>query len=197
MDLELKQIFAILLLLIIPPPPRTLELCISHDIPTIHSLNAREFFKLYKESNTELPLALNIKADGLQTPLKSLLETYQITNYFVFDMSAPDCLQYINFGFHIFTRQSEYEAPIFYKESQGVWLDEFHTHWINKTIIKEHLHNNKKVCIVSPELHKRDYKNEWKDYKNILKTLNTNLAKNLMLCTDYPKMARDFFRATQ
>lgn len=179
-----------------PPPPRTQsEIAISHDIPTTDSLNAKEFFKLYQESRTQLPIALNIKADGLQAPLKYLLESYNITNYFVFDMSIPDCLCYINLGFHIFTRQSEYEIPIFYDKAQGVWLDEFHTHWITPAIIKEHLHNGKKVCIVSPELHKRNYKTKWQDYKELLKTLDDNLAENLMLCTDYPHIANDFFKS--
>ena len=78
-------------------------------------LGLDNLFKLYKKYNTNLPLALNIKADGLQIPLKQLIKKYEITNYFVFDMSIPDALVYIDLNFNVFTRQSEYEKePSFY-----------------------------------------------------------------------------------
>ncbi|WP_232086808.1 PI-PLC domain-containing protein [Helicobacter winghamensis] len=122
-----------------------------------------------------------------------MLEKYNIQNYFVFDMSIPDALGYIKLGFNLFTRQSEYEKnPSFYNEAKGVWLDEFHSHWINEQIIKEHLNNNKQICIVSPDLHKRDYQKEWQEYKEIEVKLN---GANLMLCTDKVIEARRFFNA--
>ena len=106
-------------------------------------------------------------------------------------MSIPDGLQYLNLEVKSFTRESEYETiPSFYEESCGVWLDEFNGHWVNKKTIEEHLKNNKKICIVSPDLHKRPCKAEWEDYKNIEKELRVN---DMMICTDYPEEARDFF----
>jgi hypothetical protein len=167
------------------------ELVISHDIANESSINVKDFFELYKQYPINLPLALNIKADGLQTALKKLLDEYAIKNYFVFDMSVPDGLGYIKHNMNIFTRQSEYERePCFYQESKGIWLDEFHSHWISKDIISTHLTQNKKACIVSPDLHKRDYLAEWGHYKQIEKELKDN---SIMLCTDYPEMAKEFF----
>lgn len=165
---------------------------ISHDMANKDCLKLEDFFKLYKKYNVNLPLALNIKADGLQTSLKQLIQKYEISNYFVFDMSVPDALIYINLNFNVFTRQSEYEKePSFYEKAYGIWMDEFYLHWIDKNTIKEHIDNNKLVCIVSPELHRRDYKKEWQEYKQIEKELQ--IQDKLMICTDYPDKARKFF----
>lgn len=168
------------------------ELVISHDIADENCISVKEMLEIYNKYNNTLFLALNIKADGLQVKLKELLEEYNITNYFVFDMSVPDGLQYLKQDIKVFTRESEYEKiPSFYEESCGVWLDEFQGHWITKEVIEYHIKNNKQICIVSPDLHKREYKKEWQHYKEIEKELGIN---NLMICTDYPEDAKEFFR---
>ncbi len=170
------------------------ELVISHDMPTSNTeglVTVKDFFKLYKSIGNDLPLALNIKSDGLQERLKKLLVEYAISNYFVFDMSIPDTIGYIKTGINFFTRQSEYEnIPALYEESKGVWLDEFNSHWITSKIIIDHILNNKIVCIVSPELHKRRNVQEWVDYKIIT---NNPLSENLLLCTDNPEIAKKYF----
>jgi len=85
------------------------ELVISHDMANEKCLSVREFFEIYNKYDNILPLALNIKADGLQVKLRELLEEYKIENYFVFDMSVPDGLQYLKHNIKAFTRESEYE----------------------------------------------------------------------------------------
>lgn len=168
------------------------ELVISHDIADENCISVKKMFEIYNKYDNALPLALNVKADGLQTKLKKLLEEYKITNYFVFDMSVPDGLGYLKQNIKAFTRESEYEkVPSFYNEACGIWLDEFKGHWITKETIEKHIKNNKKICIVSPDLHKREYIKEWQDYKNIEKEL---CIDNLMICTDYPEIAKEFFR---
>lgn len=167
------------------------HIVVSHDIANPNCLKMNDFLRLYKNYSSNLPLALNIKADGLQHLLKELLEEYEISNYFVFDMSVPDGLLYLDLGFKVFTRQSEFEpSPAFYKKATGVWLDEFYSHFIDKKLIKNHLENDKSVCIVSPELHKREYLKEWHEYKEIISDLNSD---KIMLCTDYPDKAKEFF----
>jgi glycerophosphoryl diester phosphodiesterase len=166
-------------------------LVISHDMADRKCITVKDFFEIYNKYDNTLPLALNIKSDGLQIKLKELIKKYNITNYFVFDMSVPDGLGYLKQDIRSFTRESEYEKePSFYKEAYGIWLDEFQGHWITKETIEKHIKNNKQICIVSPDLHKREYKEEWKDYKEMERQLNTI---NLMICTDYPELAREFF----
>ena len=47
----------------------------------------------------------------------------------------------------------------------------------------------KSVCIVSADLHKRDVKEQW----SIIKQCKHFDSDSLMLCTDYPETAREFF----
>lgn len=166
------------------------ELVISHDIADAKAIKLEHFFDIYKSFNNNLPLALNIKADGLQLNLKEIIKKYEIENYFVFDMSIPDTLSYLKHEFRVFTRHSEYELkPAFYDISTGVWLDEFHSHWIDESVLIEHIKNQKKICIVSPDLHKRDYQREWSDYREFEKRTG---CFNMILCTDFPEKAREF-----
>ncbi len=167
-------------------------LVISHDPPQGKCLSLENFIALYQEhASGSLPLALNIKADGLQNQLKETLRKHNIDNYFVFDMSAPDTLLYLQAGLKIFTRQSEIEPePICYPQADGVWLDCFNHEWMEPKDIKTHLTVGKKACLVSPELHKRPYEEFWQT----IKTSGLHLTNGLMLCTDFPQLAKDFFQ---
>ena len=167
------------------------EIVISHDIPNDNAILLSDFFKIYKSSGKSEKLALNIKSDGLQKKLFSELINYQITNYFVFDMSIPDTIGYINDNINFFSRQSEHELnPVFYDKCKGVWLDAFEGIWYESKLILDHLENNKQVALVSPELHKRDTNDLWK----MLKSNNIHLEKNLILCTDRPEEAFNYFK---
>lgn len=167
------------------------ELVISHDIANKDAISLKYFFQQTEKYRNDSPLALNIKADGLQIKLKELIKEYNVSNYFVFDMSIPDGLIYINHGFNVFTRQSELEKePSFYDMAAGVWIDQFNSCWIDKTIIKKHLKMNKKICIVSPELHGRDYILQWNKYKQFEYSFGID---QLMICTDYPFEAKEYF----
>lgn len=169
------------------------QLVISHDMAGADAIPAEQFFDIYRRYDTQLPLALNIKADGLQNELHRLLNAYQISNYFVFDMAVPDGLLYAQYPMHTFTRHSEYETvPAFYELAQGVWLDEFRGHWLSDQVIDDHLAQNKALCIVSPDLHKRDHRQEWHHYKQLEQRIGQN---KLMLCTDFPELAREYFNA--
>lgn len=85
------------------------EIVVSHDLADSGCVKLKEVFRLYHNISSGLPLALNVKADGLQHELKKLLEEYRIKDYFVFDMSLPDALIYLENGMNAFTRFSEYE----------------------------------------------------------------------------------------
>lgn len=169
------------------------RLVISHDPSNSDCLSLEHFFSLYRKHSFCSKLALNIKSDGLQLHIKDLLNNYGIENYFLFDMSVPDGLLYLNNNMVVLTRQSEYEKlPSYYELADGLWIDEFHGHWVTDEIIENHLENGKVVCLVSPELHNRDYLSEWSHYKSIEKKIGKNI---MMICTDYPEEAEEFFNA--
>lgn len=159
------------------------EIVISHDMPKGNEMTFEEVLVLLDGRN--LPLALNIKADGMAFKIKKLLEKYNHTSYFTFDMSIPEMVVQHKMGLNVFTGISDIVPnPIMYKEAQGVWLDCFYSDWFSKKEIKEILDAGKKVCIVSPDLHKREYKNVWAKYKDV---------KGIMLCTDFPDEAKEYF----
>lgn len=167
------------------------EIVISHDIPNNNAIKLSTFFDIYKKFGNSKTLALNIKSDGLQKILKLALDHFKITNYFVFDMSIPDTIGYQNENLNFFSRQSEYEPnPVFYDKCNGIWLDAFGHIWYKNELILEHLKNKKRVAIVSPELHKREYFEFW----GKLKYDNIHLMKGVILCTDFPETAKEYFK---
>jgi hypothetical protein len=149
------------------------------------------FLFMYKNINTKLPIALNIKADGLQSILKKKIEQSEIKNYFVFDMSVPDMVGYLNHKISFFSRQSEYEFhPLFYEQCAGIWLDAFESQWYEMKLITNHVREGKSVAIVSPELHKRDVFPLWEN----LKKNNIHNIEDVILCTDMPEEALAYFK---
>ena len=152
-------------------------------MPKGDEISFDEFLKLLDGRN--LPLALNIKADGLADEIKRLLEKYNHTNYFTFDMSIPEMVYQHKLGLKVFTGLSDIiPNPIMFAEAEGVWLDCFNSDWFSENEIREILDKDKKVCIVSPDLHKREYKSVWAKYKGV---------EGVMVCTDYPDIAEEYF----
>jgi len=165
-------------------------LVFSHDIPTGGEMRLEDFMRLL--GGRKLPLAFNIKADGLALMLKKLMEEHQIQDWFVFDMSVPELRNHILAGNPAFTRMSEMEhEPAWLDQSDGVWLDSFESDWYNNGQIEQLLLMGKRVCIVSPELRGRPHQELWQRLRPF--------AKNpaLFLCTDYPEEAREFYFGAQ
>ena len=164
-------------------------LVVSHDPAAPGAWPAGELFAL---AAADAPLALNIKADGLVSLLRPLLQQYSISHYFCVDMSVPETLVYRRAGLRFFARESEYEpSPALYADAAGVWMDQFHSDWIAPQHILRHLDAGKQVALVSPELHGRPHEEFW----TRLRTAGLHRQTHLMLCTDFPVAARDFFHA--
>lgn len=160
-------------------------LVISHDMPTVGVMGMTEFLAL---AGSKLPLALNIKSDGLAEPLREAMAAYDRNAWFVFDMSIPDMRMHLKAGNPVFTRVSEVEkVPVWLDECEGVWLDQFEREWFDADFVVGLLSTGKRVCVVSSELHRRDYSDLWK----MLQPLAA--FDNLMLCTDFPEDAKKFF----
>lgn len=166
------------------------ELVISHYMANADSQHLDEVLQWLSKNNNRLCFAINIKADGIGENLLQLLQKYNIRNYFTFDMSVPQMIEYRELGLKFFTRQSEVEhQPVMYEDAAGVWIDGFYNNdWINEKLLFAHIEAGKNVCIVSPELHGREYLSFWER----LIGYNIDFTK-LMLCTDYPDNAKSFF----
>lgn len=166
------------------------EIVISHDVPTGVELTFKQLLELYRQhSDGDLPLALNVKADGLASLVKKALSSMPGLDAFMFDMAVPDMLSYFQAGIPVFTRMSEVERePPWFDQSAGIWLDSFGPTWFNEKLVCELLSTGKRVCIVSSELHKREPLDLW-----TMLAPHSN-ETNLLLCTDQPELARDFFK---
>jgi hypothetical protein len=166
------------------------NLVVSHDPPVLDTMRAEVLLGIYQGVGADLPLALNIKSDGLQKLLPPLLERFEVTNWFVFDMAVPDALGWLKVGAPTFTRHSEIEtSPAFYSRATGVWLDGFEGEWWTGDTIRKHLDAGKQVCVVSPEIHGRDPRPAWD------RLVSVRDEPRLMLCTDRPEHAKEAIHA--
>jgi hypothetical protein len=162
------------------------ELLISHDMPLGDEISLDKFLDVLAGKN--LPLALNIKSDGLAVALGRVMRKHQVSDWFVFDMAVPDMKSHFDAGNPVFTRMSDIEpVPAYLNESQGIWLDMFDDQWYDTAVIVSLLNRNKRVCIVSSELHKKDPSDLWSSLSVIAG------HPRLLLCTDEPELARQYF----
>lgn len=162
------------------------ELVVAHDVPDETARPWSEVVSLFE--NTNLPLAVNVKADGLSDLLKATMQGLSV-DWFAFDMSGPETVRYARAGLPFFTRHSDIEpTPVLYPAASGVWLDAFEGTWFDAAVIRSHLARGKRVCVVSPELHGRNYQEVW----DMLRDIDAP-AGTLMLCTDHPDLARAYF----
>ena len=172
------------------------RLVISHDVADAGCPPLDDALDLIETADPALPVALNIKADGLQDLLDDALGRRSLTGVFVFDMSVPDGLVYLAHRdgaerplYKVFSRFSEYERrPSFEDDADGIWIDEFDGAWLTAAEI-ETFAADKTVCVVSPELHGRGHVAAWKTYSQAPQFMERGL-----LCTDHPEDARGFFQ---
>jgi len=164
------------------------DLVISHDMPGADAITLADMLDIL--GGRDLPLALNIKADGLGRKLQSQLRARGLTQWFTFDMSVPETVVQIGLGMPVFSRASEYERrPVLYDQAIGIWLDGFLSDWFSPDDVAAFLQDGKRVAIVSPELHRRSHLGLWQRLREAGLTDNPEL----MLCTDLPEDAQAYF----
>jgi glycerophosphoryl diester phosphodiesterase len=167
------------------------QIVIAHDLAKQTDYAAEYVWQQYNEHKSNACIAINIKADGLSEQMQGALLKYQISNYFVFDMSIPETLRYLKLGLNVFVRCSEYEIPNqeLLNKAKGIWLDAFTSTWFQKELIDLHLLKDKQIAIVSCELHGRNHLALWA----MIKENNFHLNRNVLLCTDLPHEAKQYF----
>ena len=158
------------------------KIILAHD-PFVKGDYFEDYLKNYK-NNT---LILNIKSERIEIECLKLLEKYNINNYFFLDSSFP-MIYLLNNQFknnNIACRLSEYEPINHFLNCldlyKYIWIDCFTKFSLNKeyyNIIKK---NNKKICIVSPELQKQFEKIEI--YRNII--ISENIIPDMICCKIY------------
>ena len=162
------------------------DIVISHDPPRAGAMRAADFLALL--GDLSLPIAVNVKADGLAAGLAEMARRAALRNWFVFDMSVPDTLEQLRVGNPVFCRLSEYEAdgPLT-RRAAGIWLDAFENIWYTADLVRALLSRGQRVCVVSAELHGREPATQWAMLRDLAG------APNLMICTDRPDEARAAF----
>lgn len=170
------------------------RLVIAHDMPTGKELPFSEFLALYRESCAgDLPLALNIKADGLGALLAQQVAAAGLAAWFTFDMSVPDFMVQHQLGLPAYTRRSDVEClPVLETLASGVWLDSFVDRPLDVAFLAEAAAVKKPVCLVSAELHKRSHLTQWATLRQFLS--QPSAGSNLTLCTDIPDAAVTYFK---
>lgn len=166
------------------------DIVISHDMPSGGEIKFEDLLSCYLKNNVEknLPLALNIKSDGLADRIAQILskEKFNGINLFMFDMAIPDMLQYIKKALPVYMRMSEVERDTSLLERcDGIWLDSFDNEWYTDEDLQQILKNHN-VCIVSSELHGREKNELWSRLRKF------RSQNNLTLCTDYPEDFKKF-----
>ncbi|RMN63551.1 putative phosphodiesterase [Pseudomonas syringae] len=162
------------------------QLVISHDMPAGGELTLDGLLDIMAGRN--LPLAINVKADGLAQALAETFARCGHTNWFAFDMAVPDMRSYLNANLITYTRLSDVEpSPAWLEQAAGVWLDGFEGEWFSNQVIGDLLSLGKRICVVSPELHGRGHDALWQQL------LEFRSQDRLMLCTDLPADAATFF----
>lgn len=157
--------------------PEGKRLILHHD-PFKGGEDFEEFLKHYRHAFA----IFNIKSEGIEIEVMRLAEKYGISDYFLLDVSFPFIIKYVNQGItKLAVRYSEYESADTCLSLKGkvewVFVDNLTHLPLDRPEFKE-LKKHFKVCIVSPELLKRD---EIPQTKELLKRFPVNavLTKNV------------------
>lgn len=143
---------------------------ILHHDAFVEGEDLEEFLSYYQHAF----IILNVKCEGLEDKILSLMDKFQITNYFFLDLSLPFLVKYVKKGVsQIACRYSEYEpkelALQFAHKVEWLWVDGFDNFCLTMEdyqILSQHF----KLCLVSPELQGKNL--SWiKKYHNKMKNM--------------------------
>ena len=155
------------------------QLVVQHD-PFLGGLEFEEFIS--KAGNKRFYI-VNIKSEGIEFRVLSILARYQITNFFLLDCSFPMIVKLSTAGEkRLAIRFSEFEDLETVLKSkdrvQWVWTDCFSRFPLTKEAETRIREVGLKICIVSPELQGQVEKIE--EYKNYM--IQNNIQADAICC---------------
>ena len=129
-------------------------------------------------------LIINIKIEGIEENILNYLNKLKIKNFFFLDSSFPYIFKLSKkltrkFALRISDFESIETAYKMKNKIEWIWIDCFNNYNLSVKEIKKLQKLKYKLCLVSPDLHKR--KIRIKD-KLFFKTLNKNNIKLDMIC---------------
>jgi len=136
------------------------QLIIHHD-PFVDGESFEDWIAAYQHGT----LILNIKEEGLEGRLISLMQTHGIDDYFFLDQSFPFLVKWAKAGErHCAVRVSEFEvietALTLAGKVDWVWVDCFNYFPLSHEDAQRLKNANFRLCLVSPELQGRDAETE-------------------------------------
>lgn len=156
------------------------EVVIAHNPFEPKGLLLSDFVREFAMSSKSR-IALNVKSDGISNYCENLFNGFELTNYFFFDMSIPEHVEYVLRGLPTYSRLSDLEpTPFEDKGIQGFWVDSFLADFDLASLVENDQLANKNLCFVSPELHGRDPIPFWKSLAELDKVMDFEI------CTDLP-----------
>jgi|TARA_B100000586_G_C19895841_1_gene336980 hypothetical protein len=159
------------------------KIILSHD-PFKSGESFYEFLKKYDHKF----LILNVKNEGIELNILKILKKFKIKNYFFLDCTFPSLINLTKKGIkNIAIRVSDYESFHTLRNmkylAKWVWIDCFKNIPLDEKKYKLIKKYKYKICLVSPELHRRKIGN-----RKFLKLVKSQKIKIDMLCTK-----QDFF----
>ena len=170
------------------------EVVIAHDPPrgSPPPPSLEWLFEEISSSPSSGRIGLNIKSDGLSALIESKIQAkgIDVDRLFVFDMSVPDSLSYLERSIPVYSRISDYElTPAFQDKAKGIWVDNFKGSFSQVKHALNLVERGVRATIVSPELHRRDHTGLWNE---IVET-ELYLSPLFEICTDFPMEAAHRF----
>ena len=137
-------------------------------------------------------LILNLKEDGLESQLLSIMKEREIDDFFFLDQSYPSMVKSLrnNLADKVAARSSEYESLESIKSLPQppayIWCDSFNGNWIHLLPTLGYAIEIKSLCvIVSPELQSRESNKEISEIKELL---SVNMSNEIAVCTKNPEL---------
>ena len=142
-----------------------------------------ELFSNWIKSFKHRLIVLNVKEEGLEPKILSILKRNNVKNYFFHDQTFSTLIKNMH-KTKVSVRYSEFEGlkniDKLFNSIKWIWIDNFTEIKINKEFYSYLKKKKVKICIVSPELVK---KSRSKEIKKVISYLKKNKFKIDAVCT--------------